>query len=261
MAKKAVVKSSRASSKKSVAKKPAKAAKVAKVAKAAKKAAPVKAKKGVAVKKATVKPVILHGIWLSGPTYKVGLMLALSGHPFSYVHMNLQAGEHKQPEFLAKNRFGQVPCLIDGKVSLCQSSSILEHLAEKTGKFAGRSAEERARIREWMFWEFDRLAPWIYRARGVKRGFRQATSDIVALYDTEGKAGLAVLDSALAGRDWLVGKRATIADIDVYGAVNYAEEGGFDLSAYPNIKAWMARFEALKRFGKPEDVLPKENRA
>src|SRR5207253_8107823 len=61
--------------------------------------------------RASAKPrFTLRGIWLSGPIHKVGLMLSLSGAPFSYVHANLRDGEHKQPEYLAKNRFGQVPC-------------------------------------------------------------------------------------------------------------------------------------------------------
>jgi glutathione S-transferase len=51
----------------------------------------------------------LYGIALSGPTYKVALMLSLCGQRFSYRHMNLAKGAHKQPEFLAVNRYGQVP--------------------------------------------------------------------------------------------------------------------------------------------------------
>ena len=39
----------------------------------------------------------LHGFFRSGPTYKVGLMLALAGEPFDYVHVNLREAEHKQP--------------------------------------------------------------------------------------------------------------------------------------------------------------------
>ena len=48
----------------------------------------------------------LHGIFASGPTYKVGLMLSLAGEHFDYVHVNLREGEHKRPEYLAKQRFG-----------------------------------------------------------------------------------------------------------------------------------------------------------
>ncbi len=203
----------------------------------------------------------LHGFWLSGPTYKVALMLALSGEGFDYRSIDLRAGEHKQPGYLEMNRYGQVPCLSDGGANLCQSASILEHLSEATGKFGGANAEERARIREWMFWDFDRLAPNIYRSRAIRAGFRQADDAVKAMYDTEGKAALAVLDGALSKSSWLAGARPTIADIDVYGVVYYLRDGGFDFDAYPNIAAWKARFEALPGFATPEQLLAKANAA
>jgi glutathione S-transferase len=183
-------------------------------------------------------------------------MLTLSGAPFSYAHVNLLRGEHKQPDYLAKNRFGQVPCLVDGRLKLCQSAAILEYLADALGKFNGRTAEERFRIREWLFWDFDKLSPAIYRARAIRRGFRQGTADIVAMAETEAKAALATLDAALVGSRFLVGNRPTIADIDCYGAAHYAPDAGIDLAPYPNVTAWMRRMEKLKGFGTPEQVLP-----
>jgi glutathione S-transferase len=204
----------------------------------------------------------LHGIWLSGPTYKVGLMLALSGEPFSYEVVGPR-DKAKTPEFMAKQRFGQVPLLTDHSNGrhLCQSASILEYLADKLGKFGGATLDERIEAREWMFWDFDRLAPAIYRMRGQRLGFRslhQATAEALV---GEGNAALTVLDRHLAGRNWLVGEGATIADIDIYGVVAYAPTGGYDLGLYPNIKAWMARFEALPGFGHAEQILPKQDRA
>ena len=80
------------------------------------------------------------------------------------------------------------------------------------------------------------------------------------MYAGEGKAALAVLDAALALHPYLVSDQPTIADVDAYGVLVYAEDGGFALSAYPNIVAWMRRFEALPGFGKPDDLLPKESR-
>src|SRR3982750_424560 len=105
----------------------------------------------------------LYGIWLSGPTYKAGLTLSLMGQAFAYKHVDLRAGAHKQPDYLAVNRYGQVPALVDGDLKLCQSGSILLYLADKFGKMGGKTPEEKARVREWLFWEFDRLAPHIYR--------------------------------------------------------------------------------------------------
>jgi glutathione S-transferase len=204
----------------------------------------------------------LHGIWLSGPAYKVGLMLSLCGEPFDYVHVNLRAGEHKTPAFLAKQRFGQVPLLIDksnGR-ALCQSASILEYLAETLGQFAGETVEETIAAREWMFWDFDRLAPNIYRSRGIRLGLRSMPFDTVAMYFTEGNIALKVLDDHLRGRDWLVGKGPTIADIDIFGVVDYATAGGFNLDQYANISSWIARFKGLKGYGAADMILPKESR-
>ncbi len=200
----------------------------------------------------------LHGIWLSGPTYKVALMLSLSGEAFDYVHTGPR-DRAKTPEYMKMQRYGQVPLLVDRThgFNLCQSSAILDHLADDLKKFGGKDAHERIEAREWMFWEFDRLAPPIYRMRGQRLGFRSMAQPIAEMYVTEGNAALKVLEGHLAGREWLVGSGPTIADIDLYGVVLYAPAGGFNLTAYPAISAWMARMEALPGFGAPEKLMPK----
>ena len=203
----------------------------------------------------------LYGHQLSGPTYKVALMLALSGEPFSYHHVDLRAGAHKQPDYLAKNRFGQVPCLYDGSHHFCQSASILQYLAEKLKKFDGKNAEEHARIREWMFWDFDRLAPGVFRSRAYKQGLRKGAQDVIDSFKGDGEAGLAVLEGHLGKQPWLVGEVPTIADIDCYGVIYYAADGGFDLASYPKISAWKKRIEALPGFSTPEQLMPGEQRA
>ena len=203
----------------------------------------------------------LYGNQLSGPTYRVGLMLSLCAEPFSYVHVNLGKGEHKTPEYLAKNRYGQVPCLYDGKQHFNQSASILQYLADTLGKFGGNTPEERAHIREWMFWDFDRLAPGIFRSRAAARGIRKFEPPVLALYKAEGEAGLTVLEGWLGKHEWLVDARPTIADIDVYAVAHMAPAGGFDLAKYPHVAAWSKRLCALPGFGTPEQVLPAESRA
>jgi glutathione S-transferase len=205
----------------------------------------------------------LHGSFRSGPTYKVALMLALAGERFDYVHVNMREGEHKQPAYLAKQRYGQVPLLVDNENGrhLCQSASILEYLADRTGKFGGADLDERIRAREWMFWDFDRLAPHVYRPRAARLGIRQYDPATLTQHETEGKAALKVLDDHLAGRDWLVGDGPTIADIDVYGVIAYASAGGYDLAAYPNLGGWVKRVEALPGFASAEALLPQATQA
>jgi len=204
----------------------------------------------------------LHGTFLSGPTYKVGLFLSLAGEPFDYVHVNLREGEHKQPSYLSKQRFGQVPLLVDNNNGrkLCQSAAILEYLADTTGKFGGATLDERIQAREWMYWDFDRLAPAIFRSRGLKLGFFKAGPEVAEMFATGGSAALKVLDDHLAGRAWVVGEAPTIADIDLYGVVAYAGEGGFDLAPYANVSAWKGRMEALPGF-QAAGFLPRETKA
>ena len=154
-----------------------------------------------------------------------------------------------------------MPALVDGELKLCQSGSILLYLADKFGKMGGKTAEEKARVREWLFWEFDRLASNIYRPRAIKRGFMKADDNVHQMYVNQAGDALKVLDGALAKSDFLVGSEATIADVAVYGDVAYAEEAAIDLSPYPNVKAWMGRIEKLPGFKKYEDVLPKQDAA
>jgi len=207
---------------------------------------------------------VLHGIFASGPTYKVGLMLTLTSTAFDYEHVNMMQGAHKTPEFLAKNRFGQVPCLEDRQTGalMCQSSAILEYLAETTGKLLGADAAERQVAREWVYWSNDRLARGVYRPRAFKFGFAKAHDEVVSHYTNEGKAALTELDKHLAGKSWLAGGGGpTFADVDVYGVVGYAPHAGHTLADWPNVAAWVARVEALPGFQSIDALLPKESRA
>ncbi|HXQ41452.1 MAG TPA: glutathione S-transferase family protein [Candidatus Udaeobacter sp.] len=221
----------------------------------AKKAAAKKTARPAAARRKAAKPM-LHGIAFSGPTYKVALMFALSGEPFAYKHMDMRAGAHKAPEYLAINRYGQVPAVIDGALRLCQSGAILQYLADKFGKFGGKNAEERARAREWLFWDADRLAPGIFRSRAVARGFLKLDPGAVSYFRDHGEQGLKVLEAELGKSPFVAGKAPTIGDIACYGVLAFAKEGEFDLSAYPNIGAWMDRMQSLKGFKGPYDLLP-----
>jgi glutathione S-transferase len=204
----------------------------------------------------------LHGNQGSGPTYKVALMLALAGEGFAYRHIDLRAGEQKAPGYLALNRFGQVPCLVDNSNGRClaQSAAILEYLADKIGRFGGATLDERFSAREWMFWDFDRFAPGVFRPRVARLGIRQLAPEVVAYFEADGRAGLALLDETLAHRDWLVGEGPSIADIDIYGVISQAPEAGYDLATYPHLTRWTERFEALPGFRRRQDLLPAEDR-
>lgn len=203
---------------------------------------------------------VLNGSRVSGPTYKVALMLSLCGRSFGYRAIDLRGGEQRTPEFQAKTPFSQVPVLEHDGRTFAQSAAILQYLAATLGRFDGADAAERAVIAAWMFWDFDRLAPGIYRSRTIRLGIFPADDSVREHYATVGRAALALLEKRLTGRDWLVGGRPTIADVDVYGVVAYAGEAGFELAGFPAVTAWKARVEALPGWAASADLLPKETR-
>lgn len=205
----------------------------------------------------------LYGHFISGPTYRVALMLHLCGERFHYHHVDLTTGAHKHPEFVgSRNRYGQVPALYDTKrkLHLVQSGAILEYLADTLGKLNGANEAERLEAREWCYWETD-VMERVLRLRGYTIGYIQAPPDVVAHYREEALAALATLDGFIEKRHWLCGgKKPTFADVYVFGTIALAPEAGLDIKAYRHIEHWAKAVEGLKGFGTPAHLLPHESR-
>jgi glutathione S-transferase len=237
-----------------------------KSAKRAAKGAPIKKKtSGVAAaaKKAAPRKstaaYTLYGVHLSLPSSKVGLMLTLCGVAFDFRSVDMRAGAHKTPEFLGKNRFGQVPVLEHAGHAIAQSNVILEYLSRVTGRFAGHNDLERLRVAEWLMWEQDRLANGVGLTRGLVR-FGQPHHEVVAFLRQRGERALETLDRHLGTAKFLAGAAPTIADIAVFPWIATAEEGGFDIARWPNVQAWAQRVLGLPGAAHPYAIMPKEDR-
>jgi glutathione S-transferase len=203
---------------------------------------------------------VLHGSPHSLPTYRVALMLRLCRVGFSFRYVSFQRGMHLAPGFRALSRWGQVPVLEHDGRALLQSAAILEYLSEALGSFAANGADERQQVREWLCWDADRLYPPLYGWYGVELGRRNLLPlsfdpAIAAEFDRKGAAALVALDLHLAGRDFLAGGAATIADVCCYADVAFAKLSGKQLSSWPHVALWAARIEALPGFAAPFDLL------
>ena len=158
----------------------------------------------------------LHGSPHSLPTYRTALMLRLCRNGFAFRYVSFQHGMHLTPEFRALSRWGQVPVLEhDGRVFV-QSPAILEYLADTLGSFGAADVESRQHVREWLFWDADRLMPPLYNWYSVELGRRKLLPlsfdpVLVAEFDRRGSAALNVLDAHLSERRFLVGYTLTIA--------------------------------------------------
>lgn len=184
----------------------------------------------------------------SGNCYKVRLVAAHTGRPLARVAVSSRDGSTRTPEFLAKNPIGKVPAvqLDDGRF-LAESNAILLHLAEGTPLLPA-DAYDRAKAYEWLFFEQYSHEPAIAVRRALityPERKALATPERMAQLLDAGNRALGVMEARLAGHKWLTGKSFSVADIALYAYTHTAEEGGYDLTPYPGIRAWMGRIETL----------------
>ncbi len=199
----------------------------------------------------------LYRFPLSGHSHRAELMLSLLGLPAELITVNLPQKEHKQPAFLAKNRFGQVPVLEDGSFTLADSNAILVYLAERydtAHRYYPREPEARAEIQRWLSVAAGQLAVGPCAARLV-RVFAAPLDHELAVQKAHEL--FALLEAELALRPFLVGSGPTLADIALYSYTAHAPEGDVSLAAYPAIRAWLSRIEALPGFVPMPQTLPK----
>lgn len=192
-------------------------------------------------------PIKLYHFPLSGHAHRVQLMLSLLELPADIVFVDLAKGAHKQPEFLAINSFGQVPVLDDNGVVLADSNAILVYLANKYGhgRWLPTDPVGAARVQRWLSVAAGPLHAGPATARLITVfGASNNAEDVIARSHNL----LKVIDQELNNNTYLAGDAPTIADIAGYTYIAHAPEGNVSLQDYANVRAWLARIEALPGF-------------
>jgi len=190
----------------------------------------------------------LYGHELSGNSYKAKLMLSLLSLDYEWIKVDLLAGAHKQPEFLALNSFGQVPVLVDENTVLADAQAILVYLGRQYGGEAWlpREAEPMSRVIRWL----STTAGEIRQGPEAVRLYYLFNATSINLEQANQKAAyiLTQLNDHLADRQWLELERATIADVAVFPYVALANDGKISLDNYSNVLAWIDRVKHLPGF-------------
>ncbi|HEX3487461.1 MAG TPA: glutathione S-transferase family protein [Micropepsaceae bacterium] len=192
---------------------------------------------------------ILHNMQISGNCYKVRLAAKQCGFPVRLIEYPLAARRTREPEFLAKNPIGRVPLLeLDDGRCLAESGAILCYIAEGTALIPAEPWQ-RAKMLEWMFFEQYEHEPYVAVARRwlayEPKEALETKRALVPEWHAKGNAALRVMETRLATHNWLAGDSYSLADIALYGYTHVAHEGGFDLSLYPGIGAWLKRVAAM----------------
>jgi glutathione S-transferase len=189
----------------------------------------------------------VYGDERSGNCYKIKLLAALLNINYEWVHVDVLAGATRTDAFLAMNPNGKIPLLEleDGRY-LSESNAILNYLAEGSALLP-EDAFERGKSLQWQFFEQYSHEPNIAVARFIAV-FLGMPDDKKADFEARQEGGhraLRIMEQQLSRTHFLVGENLTIADIALYGYTHVAHEGGFDLSGYPGITAWLERITEL----------------
>ncbi len=128
------------------------------------------------------------------------------GVPYEFILLDMQGGEHLQPEFLAINPMGKVPAIVEGDFKLWESGAILLYLAEKYGKLP-TSVEEKSLFSQWVLFGNSSLATGLF---------------VEANREKEAPKLLSALDKVLTDKEYLIGNELTIADVAVGSLLFFA---------------------------------------
>ncbi len=194
-------------------------------------------------------PIKLYRAAISGHSHRVELFLSLLGLPYELVDVDLAAGAHKKPEFLALNPFGQVPVIQDGAFTLADSNAILVYLtrsyAASPEQWLPSEPLAAAQVQRWLSVAAGLLAFGPAYARVIQL-FKSPASPADAIARAHGL--FKVMEQQLGSTAFLAGRTVTLADVANYSYVARAPEGNVSLANYPNLRAWLARVEALPGF-------------
>ncbi|TAU83250.1 glutathione S-transferase family protein [Rhizobium leguminosarum] len=184
---------------------------------------------------------------LSGHSHRARLFLSLLNEPFELVEVDLKNGEHKTPQFLKMNKFGQVPVLDDAGTVVADSNGILTYLAKKLNRTDWLPTDPlgAAEVQRWLSVAAGQVAFGPAAARLINVfGAKFNPEEVIG----RAHALLRVLDAELEDNDWLVNGRPTLADVALYSYIARAPEGNVDLTEYPYVQAWLGRIESLPGF-------------
>ena len=172
------------------------------------------------------------------------------GADVEIVDVDVFSGGTKTPEYLAINPNGKVPAFVDGDLKLFESRAINAYLASLDPKrrLYPENLKKRAVVDQWSYWQAIHLGPSSQKLafeKVLKEKFGRGKPD-QAVIDVEAKETtklLGVLDTGLAGREWIAGD-LSIADFALASTLTRRKAAGIDLEPFANVGAWIERLES-----------------
>ena len=206
--------------------------------------------------------------WTTPNGHKITLFLEEAGLEYRIKAVNIGKGEQFEPGFLRVSPNNKIPAIVDhapaegrSPISVFESGAILLYLAGKTGQFIPKDLRGQVETIEWLFWQMGGLGPMAGQNHHFANYAPEKIPYAIERYVKETSRLYAVLDKRLAGRDFLVGRQYTIADMASYPWI-IAERQGQDLGDFPNLARWHAAIRSRpatqRAYARAKEVNPSQ---
>lgn len=183
--------------------------------------------------------------------HKITLFLEEAGLPYRLHRIDISAGDQFKPEFLAISPNNKIPAIVDSlpvdngaPIGVFESGTILQYLAEKTGKFLSKELRERTTTLEWLTWQVAGLGPMLGQNHHFTHYAPQPVPYAIERFQQETKRLYGVLNNQLTKNAYIAGDTYSIADIATYPWIVAHERQRIDLAEYPAVRNWFERVKA-----------------
>jgi len=194
------------------------------------------------------------------------MFLEEAGLEYEVKPVNIGKGDQFKPEFLKFSPNNRIPAIIDrdpidgGKpITVFESGAILLYLAGKTGQFIPKDLRGQVQTLEWVMWQMGGLGPMAGQNHHFVHYAPEKLAYAIDRYVKETNRLYAVLDKRLRGRDFLLGKQYTIADMASYPWVIPARQQQ-NIDDFPDLKRWKeaigARPATVRAYALAKEINP-----
>ena len=146
--------------------------------------------------------------------------------------------------FVKVNPNSKIPAIVDPDgpngqpFTVIESGAILMYLAEKTGLFLPAETQRKYEVIQWVMFQMGGIGPIFGQVHHFKRAAKEKVPYAINRYFNECRRLYGVLDSRLAGRDYIANDEVSIADFCTVPWVFRHDWQEIDLDEFKNVKRW-----------------------
>lgn len=199
--------------------------------------------------------ITLYGARESGHAFKARVLLEMAQLPYTFHEIDLKQARDARPQaFRNLSPYGEVPVLLHNGRIYAQSNAVLLHLAAHTGVLEGETALLQDGVRQWLFWEANRIG---FSLPNLRYALRVGGEDpaVVAMLRARFDTDLARLDIEVAdGRDFILGAAPTVADLSLSAYLFWADQ--VQAAVPVHVAGWLQRIGNLPGWRHPYSFYP-----